>query len=1036
MLTKWKQTRTTFEPTGGKKTKKKPQDSTSSSDEIAISFVKPLACQNPFFNERVKLSKTSGKKRRKSTNDKVNVSANVDDLEPILCITSSHRVAILGHPSSAAGLSVSESRSRNYISRPGAGTSFNLPNKTKSLEGIVPRGAQYDPASNLMYAIRNGGAELAIWTAGSSSVIQGPDQSLDADVDEGFSGATSKSGKKRKVLHHNTSTTPDGIISKRMPFPEGKAAVTLTPFYIPSSSEGKQQLLAVGASGCCEDGSVWIAICRNIDDDKSFELIFVDGSSMIDSSVIGIATKSNRRKSAPAKSANWKLLDSRAVGSAQSDGDKNAGLFILNVQSVVLSCDEGNVDLQHYRVRVYTEGVKEQCHIERYTKQHILETSNKEDIIAELHDSGNSLCIVNKDDDGEWILSSIELSPKDGEIVNSTSSLPMLGESKEKTTLFSFGCLGQNLYAILSKESTSSPESSLLALRVVDVRRKVKLLDQRWIEGGTLHDEAGENDNILTKMTRGRHCRAMITNELNGSLALITSPTESSESYGIVLSKISTSEPSAQSLANGAAILSPTSLASALRAAASSEPSTDNHSIAKNTQSINLNGIGLGSSEQLLGKTNVDAAVDLACQNLSEAAKLIVGSVLGSNEEEQKSVCNGKTRKKSGSGVISPELISWRDAFHDGMATIKAGHSGNAGILENGLVNGVKDKPKKLKSLNVKELPKRYVDVAFKETISILLSLNKKAKLQSADDSKNSETIRQQALFVLLKTLQSGSVSARIDLNGENAFLQVLKVCPSVLRQHGDLTSSLEKHKAIGALDIVAAMLQHLRDTPERILVCIVSFLLRSVGIVDAVTYYAKSLGTSQRNQRPTKGARLTGKYVGLSSDGEKRDDLRAQVSTKLLAEAVLDFTFKIVTYSKCNHYLLSKSLRDILSAAEVETLLLTLSKLLKNGGAFEQSKETKHIIYSGTIDWISALTEAHMSSILKISDKGGLIIDRIQADVRSALVQAESANKLKEIFDRAADAFAECAKASNNPMKVLKSRESIPAYSIERIVF
>jgi hypothetical protein len=42
----------------------------------------------------------------------------------------------------------------------------------------------------------------------------------------------------------------------------------------------------------------------------------------------------------------------------------------------------------------------------------------------------------------------------------------------------------------------------------------------------------------------------------------------------------------------------------------------------------------------------------------------------------------------------------------------------------------------------------------------------------------------------------------------------------------------------------------------------------------------------------------------------------------------------------------------------------------------------------------------------------------------------------LKEIFDRAADAFAECAKASNNPMKVLKSRESIPAYSIERIVF
>jgi hypothetical protein len=145
--------------------------------------------------------------------------------------------------------------------------------------------------------------------------------------------------------------------------------------------------------------------------------------------------------------------------------------------------------------------------------------------------------------------------------------------------------------------------------------------------------------------------------------------------------------------------------------------------------------------------------------------------------------------------------------------------------------------------------------------------------------------------------------------------------------------------------------------------------------------------------------------------------------------------------YSRCNLSLLSKSLLSILAPAEVETFLVTLGKLLKVGeiGSKKKRDAGRPNLYMGVIDWISSLTDAHTRNILKVSDEGSLVVDRIQADVRAAVNQTQSANELMELSDRVMDNLTDqTMKKVNTTSKNVKAKEtpSIAAYTIERLVF
>ena len=61
-------------------------------------------------------------------------------------------------------------------------------------------------------------------------------------------------------------------------------------------------------------------------------------------------------------------------------------------------------------------------------------------------------------------------------MAGSLTSIALKNESEKKSSLFSFGCLGENLYAMLSKEKCQSSDSLLSTLRILDIRRNVELL--------------------------------------------------------------------------------------------------------------------------------------------------------------------------------------------------------------------------------------------------------------------------------------------------------------------------------------------------------------------------------------------------------------------------------------------------------------------------------------------------------------------------------------------------------------------------------
>ena len=73
--------------------------------------------------------------------------------------------------------------SRAYIARPGASSCLSLRDSRRraaddAFAGMVAPEARYDPASNLVYAIRNGGAEMTVWTAAPLSELVGPDEEV------------------------------------------------------------------------------------------------------------------------------------------------------------------------------------------------------------------------------------------------------------------------------------------------------------------------------------------------------------------------------------------------------------------------------------------------------------------------------------------------------------------------------------------------------------------------------------------------------------------------------------------------------------------------------------------------------------------------------------------------------------------------------------------------------------------------------------------------------------------------------------------
>jgi len=1106
MLTAWRQSRTSLEwsnsddhredESTGKKKKKKKKSITTNNPDVAsfgVHFVHPrnYSLQSKNNNNRADISSNQTNKRRKLNNDTKHISSaatqsksgRASDTEPYLCLTSPHRVVFMDKQRGGEGLSslnsgasggssggnlIIESKTRNYIARPGTSSRFSLrgnnivnarqtiaeeDDATLAFSGMAPLGAQYDLSSNLIYAIRNEGADVAIWTAAPSSTIPGPDDDI---VDNhrggnraGFEGKKKSgfingyngkvvNGKKHRVPYHlgDFGSSVDAVISIRLPLPEGKVAVTLTPFALPT---------AVGAAGCCDDGSIWVAIRFQMNETCGpFHIFVVDGSSIIEE-MTEIGAKSNpksaKRKQSAAdaiderKAEDGRLLDSRATGTIDD------GSVMLTIQSVIQSKDTAQVTLRHHQIRIENK-ISDEHHalsrIERCVMQNILHIKTSECDVAVKFDL-DSLLIVHKEKDNRWMFTSVNLSESDAALINSTRTFPVPVDRMKFSTIFSFGRVGKDMIAVLTRGRLDNGPATVMSLSIIDIRRKAELSSVCWVEGDNpmIYDTASlVKDNRLSKMLTNRPCRAMITNELDGSIALLTSSSHD-KSFVVMYSKVQASSTSVQTAPQDSTV---TSLSTALKLVATSSilPLKSKVLVPIAGVGIEIAGASSIKDESIINQRSVVDADGIlaACELLTSSAAALIEHAKN-NVANGSLIMNGKRKKVSKARDTNPQSISWKEVYQECCKMIARPKGGKIDhctsprkVSETDKINGHHHTG--TAAVGSSELPisngipKCFIEVVFKESVALLISLYR----TRAKNPEEFVEVVQEVTYVLLEVLQTNHISARTDygvgtLHGDHVFVSILRACSSV-------SSTGAVSKSVGKLHLLDAMLHYVLDIPESAMVSILSLMIRCVSVDDVVSYYSS---TSKTNK---KRITLSNRYQALPERQE--EDERGQIATKLLSEAILDFTSKIVTYSICNHSFLTKAMRDsIKSSGEVETVLLTLSKLLKIGSRQMKVGEETSMqvnISSGAIQWITALTDAHMGAISKIINDGGLIIDRIHRAVRSAMAQSEFANELQKISDLVM--MRELTTKIAVPQLVIRNPKAtaIVPYTVERLAF
>ena len=958
MLTSWKQTRTTFEHAindgealgGRRKTKKNGLNGSNTvdtkADVVGGVFVQPFAQDDPSFLERNNPSSAIAKKKRRKQGRSGYSDATSMDVEPLLCLTSQHRVAVLGKGKDG---NLVESKSRTYVTRPGAGAQFSTSGTTKdaSFAGMPRLGAKYDPGSNLIYAIRKNGAEVVVWSAAPSSVISGPDDKVvDSSKVNGMkleAGGSNQSKKKRKSEHRDNDApafSAHTVISQRLQLPEGKIAVSLTPFSTTLPSiQGKNPLTLIGASGCCEDGSIWIATisANGTSHNEPFLLTIVDGSSFHQN-------EDNRRRSG--KSRKWRILDSRVASVMESKGRKGSNSnseFLLSIHSVLLSEVSGKVAYQKQHVGISNkEGDWSVSKVKKSTLVDVLQLPQQKDReVAAVLDSNENCIIIHRSDHGcGWMLTSANQS--DENLTKSTFQL----NCNSNESVFSFGNVHSNITAIFTTDNDT------MVLKLVDFQRRAEI-----------------SSTSLIRILTDKKCLSMITSEIDGSIALLASPEESG-SVEVLHSKIDVG-----SIAQRTSFGKGMSLASTLRLVAQSSISARDSTEIISKQQAKTNFGDVIHCCEIIGKAGSTKAIE---EIVSEACTLLVSGAKSLTEAEQEAESqptNGKRRKGKQAQKTGDLPSKWDTLYSQSCEMIRNAQKG--------------------------QLPKAFVDVAFRESARLLLSSRKE--------------LHQDALDVLLSTLRTKSVSAREDHDMEShrdhLLLRLLKC-----------TSNSQEERSQGnirKLDLVDAILSNVVDIPEDVLVSILRFVIRNVNVEDAIAY----------NER---------------SDQSKLPESKGESSMRVLSQTLLNFTAMIVTNSRCNHSFLTKAMQEhIRSSAEVEIILATLSKLLKSGNAYgnEDYISDRVSLSMGAIEWITAVTDAHMSTVVKMASDGGLVLNKVQTAISSAMSQSEVAHELKELADHS-ESLASSLEASAVVAKTSITTEStsndtiVSPYSIERLAF
>ncbi|KAL7549840.1 hypothetical protein ACHAWF_013098 [Thalassiosira exigua] len=1077
-------------------------DSISEDDAVAIGA--------QFIPSPLPLGATSGKvKKRRKVERRGDATASLGDGSSgrILCLTSPHRVLLLsdaagdgdgngnGNEKYSGRPEGTKDESRDYVARPGRTSRFALhrrslsassssssnnnngkTNKGDTFAGMIAPGAHYCPSSNLIYVARDEGREVAVWSAVPSSILSGPDDPTGSVEGTG----RVDDARKRKSQPQQGGDAVDHS-ARRLKLPKGRAVATLTPFFAtktPSSARGKDDGPTVaGAAGVCDDGSVWVA-ARIFSDGSWSELdvVVVLGTSAADegrgkgASAAGMGTATAKRKIIPsvgdACTASWMVLDSRTISVAvESDAHDQKPSAIMAIRSVILSeARDGTrtVFLRNHRMRIARilekDGkVKTTPIVDSYSWHEVLkfEPSEGMDVAVDLDARGESVLIIHRRKNGGWMSTHLDLSysSQDSLSIESTASFPLrpgVGKGDEVATVFSFGRVGKDVVAVLMKSRVGTKER--LLLRIVDLRRRAELHSKSLTE---------EGGNLSKTLLCGKICCGMVTDETDGAIALLIPSNKDDKAVpllDILFSRVKLN--SQNELVSSSSSSEGTSLASALRCAATSAPApipaVEINSIRPKKAGLDV----LIQPDVVSSKVGDEEFKMESDDDVSNSCELLIASAMNTRAalmrgvhgdaaaKANKKIVNGE--KRDGSKIDKKRHITlgWKESYQEGCALIARTNSSKMPLCNNTSINGMKRG--KLTAI-VDDIPKEFVETAFRETTNILLLVRGEATRLGGQLELQHSKISEEATFVLVESLRSGIISARkeygIDSTHGGNILQLLKACL--------LSPCTKRGTKVGRLHVVDAILEHVQDVPERVLVFILRFFIRNVEVEDATTYYSSSI--TGRSKAQKKGSRLTKKYTQATKRAHEGDGTRQLAGTLMLTHALLDFASRVVMYSRCNRSFLTAALRDEIDGnGEAEALLLTLAKLLERGGAWgselddnDNEKKDSSVqnndscmqndlgqinLTQGVIHWISALTDAHSIAISDATMDGGLAVNRVRRAIRRAAAQSEVATDLREISDIILESTKNAAKPSVVPSS---SRDvELAPYSVERLTF
>ena len=341
---------------------------------------------------------------------------------------------------------------------------------------------------------------------------------------------------------------------------------------------------------------------------------------------------------------------------------------------------------------------------------------------------------------------------------------------------------------------------------------------------------------------------------------------------------------------------------------------------------------------------------------------------------------------------------------------------------------------------------------AFKECYNASIHYNiynrkgKKTKnSQSKVDQKIPHYLVDATVPVLIKVIITRNIKESEKVKAVNLLIQYIKRCMVSARVHFGNVTTIRKSDGVDILRNLLFSTRAMSNQKDTVItdlpLSLVCHLLRfcagtiSEGMLVVMAHYILCHATPLELQEHWEKIGPNDLWYEdeaierLESYVDSDANMEQASYSRLFTARQLFLIGKVVSHTHCNEALLRAALKRGLTQSdkgEVEVLLQMLSKLL-------QRSTGNPIMMMSILQWLSTVTDANISKLLKRSSCTSGAIKQMKKSVSNAISQGEAVLALKGLFDYVDKSLVKESK-NNLGNEVLCG--PIPSYGIESLIF